>query len=146
VKTSTSRIEISAAAAKIWKALTDPDLVKLWQYGSLLSTTWEPGTPIRFAAEWNGQLFEQKGRVIEFLPNSLLKYSLFAPRPDLSDSPENYFFMTYRLEEKNGRTLLEIIQDDPRPVLDPGAAGDEAGENPILKALKELVEAMGGQK
>jgi len=121
--------------------MTKPELVKLWQYGSVLTTTWEPGAPIRFTAEWNGKRFEQWGRVIEFVPNVSLKYSLFAPRPDLTDSPENYFFMTYRLEDRGGTTLLEITQDDPRPVTNPVAQPPaEEAENPILRALKDLVE------
>jgi len=141
LRTSTSRIEINAPTSAIWNALTNPDMVKRWQYGSVLTTTWEPDAPLRFTAEWNGQRFEQWGRVIEFIPNVLLKYSLFAPRPDLTDSPENYFFMTYRLEDRDGKTLLEIIQDDPRPVINPEAQPlEEEGENPILRALKDLVE------
>ena len=35
--------------------------------------------------------------------------------PGLEDKPENYFIMSYVLMEKNGKTMLEIIQDDNRP-------------------------------
>ena len=87
-------------------ALTVPDLVKQWQYGSDLLTTWEVGTPIIFRNEWNGRVFEQKGNVLEFLPESRLKYSLFFPRPDLQDIPEHYFFMTYELTENEEVTSL----------------------------------------
>ena len=66
-----------------------PDLVKQWQHGSDLLTTWEVGTPIIFRNEWNGGVFEQKGKVLEFLPESRLKYSLFVPHLDLQDIPEH---------------------------------------------------------
>ena len=99
MKTSDSIVKIVAPARKVWLALTVPDLVKQWQYGSDLLTTWEVGTPIIFRNEWNGRVFEQKGNVLEFLPESRLKYSLFFPRPDLQDIPEHYFFMTYELTE-----------------------------------------------
>jgi uncharacterized protein YndB with AHSA1/START domain len=89
VKTSDSTVKILAPASKVWLALTVPDLVKQWQYGSDLLTTWEPGTPIVFRNEWNGQVFEQKGTVLEFVPGSRLKYSLFVPRPDLQDIPDD---------------------------------------------------------
>jgi len=142
LRTSISKVELNASIPKVWNALTNPDLVKLWQYGSVLTTTWEPNTSICFATEWNGQRFEQWGKVIEFIPYSAIKYSLFAPRPDLTDSPENYFFMTYRLTEQDGRTLLEITQDDPRPLAESEtiATEDEDNENPILQMLKNLVE------
>ena len=119
-------------------SIVNPSKVKIWQYGSDVVTSWEPGTPIRFTTPWGEKVFEQWGTVIEFIPNKTLKYSLFAPRPDLTDSPENYFYMTYLLEEGHEGTRLSIVQDDPRPQTQP--AQDYDGENAILKGLKELVE------
>src|SRR5262245_66365400 len=114
MKTSDSVVNILAPARKVWLALTVPDLVKQWQYGSDLLTAWETGTPIIFRNEWNGQTFEQKGTVLEFVPAARLKYSLFSPRPDLRDTPEHYFFMTYELTESGGLTSLLVRQEDPR--------------------------------
>jgi uncharacterized protein YndB with AHSA1/START domain len=136
VKTTDSVVNIRAPAKKVWWALTDPGLVKQWQYGSDLQTTWEIGTSIVFRNEWNGQVFEQKGTVLEFSPESRLKYSLFFPRPDLRDIPEHHFFMTYELTEGDGTTSLLVRQEDPRP-----SSPGEAEEGPdVLSVLKELVE------
>jgi uncharacterized protein YndB with AHSA1/START domain len=139
VKTTDSTVKINAPASKVWLALTVPGLVKQWQYSSDLLTSWEVGTPIIFRNEWNGQVFEQKGIVREFLPQSRLKYSLFFPRPDLQDIPENHFFMTYELTESNGVTSLLVRQEDPRPSSPDESAGGEEGPN-VLSILKELVE------
>lgn len=139
MKTSDSTVSISAPASKVWRALTIPDLVKQWQYGSDLLTTWEPGTPIIFRNEWNGQVFEQKGTVLEFKPVSRVKYSLFFPRPDLQDVPENHFFMTYELTESAGLTSVLFRQEDPRPSPANAAAGRDDGPD-VLSFLKELVE------
>jgi uncharacterized protein YndB with AHSA1/START domain len=139
VKTSDSIVDIVAPASKVWRALTEPDLVKQWQYGSDLLTTWEPGTPIIFRNEWNGQVFEQKGIVLEFIPASRLKYSLFVPRQDLEDIPEHHFFMTYELTERGGLTSLLFRQEDPRPLpADASPGGDEGPD--VLSDLKALVE------
>ena len=133
-----STILINARKEKVWAALTDPALVKLWQYGSDLITTWEVGSNIEFITEWEGQIFKQWGKVLEIKPNELLKYSLFAPRPDLEDKPENYFVMNYVLTSENGKTKLEIIQEDNRP----NAVQEEpqGEENPILQSLKQIAE------
>jgi len=139
VKTSDSIVKIAAPARKVWLALTVPDLVKQWQYGSDLLTTWEVGTPIVFRNEWNGQVFEQKGNVLEFLPESRLKYSLFFPRPDLQDIPEHYFFMTYELTESEGVTSLRVRQEDPRPSAPNESTGGDEGPD-VFSCLKELVE------
>ena len=136
---STSTIVINAQAEQVWRALTEPALVKQWQYGSDLLTDWTVGSPIRFVAEWDGGVFEQWGRVLDFQPTALIRYTLFAPRPDLEDRPENYFTMSYVLEESGGVTTLAVTQDDPRPSAGP-AAGDDTEENPVLQSLKAVVE------
>jgi uncharacterized protein YndB with AHSA1/START domain len=137
--TNISTIKINASTQKVWDTITKPELVKLWQYGSDLLTTWEIGSDIKFRTEWEGKVFEQWGKVLEMRPNELVKYSLYAPRPDLEDKPENYFIMTYVLTHQDGQTQLKIIQEDNRP----NAAQEEpqGEENPVLKSLKELAEA-----
>ena len=136
--TNISTIKLNASLDKVWDTLTSPEKVKLWQFGSDLITTWEVGTNIEFVTEWKGQIFKQWGKVLEIRPNRLIKYSLFAPRPDLEDKPENYFIMNYVLIAENGQTRLEIIQEDNRP----NAVQEESKgeENPILKSLKEISE------
>ena len=130
---------IRAPAKKVWPALTRPDLVKQWQYGSDLLTTWEVWTPVVFRNEWNGNVFEQWGTVLEFAPESRVKYSLFVPRPDLQDIPEHRFFMTYELAESEGVTSLLVRQDDPRPSLPDESSNANDGPD-VLSLLKELVE------
>jgi uncharacterized protein YndB with AHSA1/START domain len=139
MKTTDSTVKILAPASKVWRALTVPELVKQWQYGAELLTTWEPGSPIIFRNEWNGQVFEQKGTVLEFMPVRRVKYSLFFPRPDLQDVPEHYFFMIYELSESEGITSLLVRQEDPRPAPADVASGGEEGPD-VLSQLKELVE------
>jgi hypothetical protein len=139
MKTSDSNVTILAPAKKVWLALTSPALVKQWQYGSDLVTTWAVGSPIVFRNEWDGQVFEQKGEVLEFFPDSRLKYSLFVPRPDLRDIPEHCFFMIYELAESGGATILTIRQEDPRPSAPDESSGGDDGPD-VLSLLKELVE------
>jgi uncharacterized protein YndB with AHSA1/START domain len=133
-----STIIIDASMQRVWDTVTKPELVKLWQFGSDLLTTWEVGSNIKFRSEWGDNVFEQWGIILEIQPIQLVKYSLFAPRPELEDKPENYFIMSYILTRENGKTKLEIIQEDNRP----NAVQEElqGEENPVLKSLKELAE------
>ena len=134
-----SVVVVNASRQRVWETLTSPELVKRWQYGSELRTDWSVGSEIRFTTLWDGKVFEQWGRVLEVVPNELARYSLFAPRPDLEDRPENYFTMQYRLSDANGMTRLEIAQEDNRPDAVQEALQDE--ENPVLKMLKEVAES-----
>ena len=69
---------------------------------------------------------------------SLLRYTLFAPRPGLEDKPDNYFIMNYILTAQDGSVKLEIIQEDERP----GAVQEapQGGEHPVLQGLKAVAE------
>ena len=136
--TNISAVTINAPIAKVWEALTQPELVKKWQMGSDLLTDWKVGSEIRFKNEWEGQVFEQWGKILEFTPYEIIKYTLFAPTPDLEDRPENYFTISYVLSQNIDSVHLLINQEDNRP----GSVQDEptGEENEILNALKALLE------
>lgn len=138
--TNISTITIQAPAARVWKALTEPAYVKQWQYGSDLITTWNEGDVIRFRTEWEGNVFEQWGAVIEIKQDALIRYSLFAPRPGLEDKPENYFTMSYILTPAGSGTKLEIVQEDNRP--DAVQEAPQGEENPVLQGLKKVAESV----
>ncbi|MDO8998033.1 MAG: SRPBCC domain-containing protein [Sediminibacterium sp.] len=133
-----STLRINASKQKVWDTITKAEFVKLWQYGSDLMTNWEIDSDIKFRTEWQDKVFEQWGKVLEVKPTEIIKYSLFAPRPELEDKPENYFIMSYILTEENGVTELQIIQEDNRPnAVQEEPQGDE---NPVLKSLKKIAE------
>ncbi len=138
--TTTSQILINAPATRVWEALTNPAMVKQWQYGSDVITDWKVGSPITFRTEWEGTVYEQWGTVLEATPQKLIKYSLFAPRPGLEDKPENYFTMTYLLGTQGSGTKLTITQEDPREPTTERAKDDESG-SAVLQTLKNLAEA-----
>ncbi|RED63984.1 SRPBCC family protein [Cohnella lupini] len=137
---SVSRIKIYASAHKVWEALTKPELVKRWQYGSDLLTDWQEGSDIRFRSEWDDNVYEQWGKVLEVVPEQLIRYSLFAPRPGLEDKPDNYFIMSYVLTEQGNHTLLSIEQNDNRPETGIQESSEDE-ENAVLSALKSLAES-----
>lgn len=134
-----SIVQIQAPIAQVWNALVNPELVKQWQYGSELTTDWQVGRPIRFRTQWEGKVFEQWGQILAINPFVLIQYSLFAPRPDLEDKPENYFVMSYLLTSEGDSTKLEIRQEDNQPGAKQEAPQGE--DNPILKGLKALLES-----
>ncbi|GLX67805.1 SRPBCC family protein [Paenibacillus glycanilyticus] len=142
--TSTSRIFINAPAERVWDTVSKPEQVKQWQYGSDLITNWQIGSEIRFRSEWEGNIYEQWGTVLEYSPCQSLSYSLFAPRPGLEDKPDNYFKMSYTLVNEKEGTLLTIEQSDNRPGTDnDNSESSEEGEDgqSVLSVLKRLAES-----
>lgn len=78
-------------------------------------TTWEVGSSIEFVTAWEGQVFKQWGNVLAVIPNELIRYSLFAPRPGLEDKPENYFIMHYVLTAEMARQNLKSYRKTTAP-------------------------------
>lgn len=150
VRVTTSQIRIAATRSRVWAVVTEPALVRQWQYGSELETDWTVGSPIRFTAEWQGATLEQWGTVLEAEAPERLAYSLFAPAPGRVETPENTVTMRYLLEAVEDGTLLTIVQEDPRIVPADGGgdvsagAPEEEGESSVLGALKALAESAPG--
>ncbi|MGO4773005.1 SRPBCC domain-containing protein [Flavobacterium sp. W22_SRS_FK3] len=63
--TNISIIKINAPIQKVWKTVTEPEMVQLWQFGSDLITTWKVGSEIRFVTKLEQQVFEQWGIIKE---------------------------------------------------------------------------------
>jgi uncharacterized protein YndB with AHSA1/START domain len=140
MRVSTSAITINAPRDVVWSALTEPIHVRRWQYNSDLATDWEVGHSIRFSAEWQGQVFEQWGTVLDFDRPNRVRYSLFAPRPGLEDRPEHYFTMTYELSDVADGTRVTFIHEDPREI--DGIENTVDEEDPVLTGLRDVVESL----
>lgn len=135
--TYTAEIIIKASTQKVFEALTKPELIKLWQYGRVVTTDWQVGGPIGFSSELAGDVepLEQWGTILDIRPNEFIKYCFFSPRDDLEDKPENYCVTSYSLVDEKGQTKVELVHRDDRPN---GFA--PATLKPILVGLKRIAE------
>jgi uncharacterized protein YndB with AHSA1/START domain len=91
-------IEINASAKAVWEALTDPDKIKVYLYGTETITDWQVGSPIIFQGEYDGNQYKDKGNVLENTPGKTLKYEYWSGFSGLEDKPENYSILTYLIE------------------------------------------------
>ena len=137
--TATASITIRASADKVWDALTNPKLIKQYLFGTEARSDWKVGSPITYSGVWEGKAYEDKGKILEVVPQKLLKstyWSGFSGKPDI---PENYQTVTYELSEAGGQTTLTITQEN-----NPNAqSADHSVENwnKVLDALKKLLES-----
>ena len=135
--TYTAEIIVEASTQRVFDALTKPELIKLWQYGRVVTTDWKVGSNIRFRSESEGsaEALEQWGTILDIRPNEFIKYRMFTPRHGLEDKVENYCVTSYILVNDNGHTRVELIHQDNRPN---GLAPTTL--KPILAALKRVAE------
>ena len=135
---ATAAIEISASRRQVWAALTEPEQIKKYMFGSQVVTDWEQGSPIVWRGEYEGKRYEDRGEILEIEPERRLKVTHFSPLSGREDVPANYHTLAYELEQRGDRTRVSLSQDN-------NASEEEAEHSKgnwekMLTGLKEVVE------
>lgn len=133
-----AEIDVAAPVSEVWKALTDPEAIAKYFFGSQVVTDWKPGSPIVWKGQYQGKQYEDKGQILEVKPNRRLQMTHFSPMAGLPDEPENYHTLTYVLDERNGGTHVELRQDNNGSQEE--ADRSRANWESMLKGLKAMVE------
>ncbi|MEO7234728.1 MAG: SRPBCC family protein [Lapillicoccus sp.] len=137
VATATTTIE--ATKDKVWKALTDPDEVKAWFFGTDQRTDWTPGSPITWSGEWEGKPYEDKGEVVAVDEPHRFEVTHWSPLTGTDDAPENYHTLVYTLDDAAGHTEVTITQDNNGDDKEVQQNADSWSQ--MLGQLKKHVEA-----
>lgn len=132
-------ITITAFKTAVWDALINPEKVKEYFFGTSLSTTWQPGDPIVFSGQWEGNTYEDKGIVLAYNHEEMLQYTYWSSMSGKEDKAENYATITYRIGGDDGKVTVTVIQENI-PTL---KARDHSIENwkKVLGSLKKMLEA-----
>lgn len=138
---SNLKLEISekfdSVISEVWDALTDKESVKKYFFGTELNTDWKVGSPIIFKGNWEGQSYEDKGKILEAEKEKLIKYTYLSSFSGLADLPENYSTITYQLQAEGQGTMLTVIQQGFK---DEKAYNDsKEGWKIVLENLKKLL-------
>jgi uncharacterized protein YndB with AHSA1/START domain len=132
-------VEIDASPDEVWTALTDPEQIKKYMFGTQVQTSWQPGDPIFWKGEYEGKKYEDKGEIVELEPERCLKVTHFSPLSGDDDVPENYHTVLYELERDGPKTRVELTQDNNSS--EDAAEHSKANWEKMLAGLKEVVEA-----
>lgn len=131
-------ITVNAPAALVWKALTDPAIVKQYFFGTNVQSDWKTGSDIIWSGEWEGKTYEDHGKILEITPGTYIKYSYWSSMSGTEDKPESYQNVSYNLIEKDGITTLEVGQENIKDE----AAKEHSEQNwqYIFGAMKKMIE------
>jgi uncharacterized protein YndB with AHSA1/START domain len=129
---------INAPASAVWDALTRPELIKQYLFGTEVTTDWKVGSPITYRGEWQGKPYEDKGRVLENMPGKRLVSTFWSALSGKPDLPENYQTVTYELSGQDGKTVVTVIQDNNET--EESARHSEQNWKMVLEGLKKVVE------
>src|SRR5512135_3274710 len=96
-------VTIDAPVAKVWDALTNPQVIKQYMFGTNVVFDWQEGSPIIWQGEWQGRKYEDKGVILKLAPERMIRYSHFSPLSGVPDVPENYHTVTVELSVEGHR-------------------------------------------
>jgi uncharacterized protein YndB with AHSA1/START domain len=131
-------ITINAPADLVWKALTDPEIVKQYFFGTEQISDWQKDSDIVWTGSWDGKTYRDHGKILDIAPGSFLQYSYWSSMSNLPDIAENYQVVTYDLSETDGVTTLTISQDNVKD--EAAKEHSETNWQYIFGAMKKMVE------
>lgn len=130
---------IEAPAAKVWDALTSPEAVREFMFGTQIETDWTIGSDITWRGEYQGKPYEDKGKVLQVLPEKILQHTYHSSMSGIEDKPENYFNVTYELEESDGATMVTLTNSNLPD--EKSVEHTEKNWQMVLQKLKQVVES-----
>lgn len=131
-------LEINASKSRVWDALTNPEKIAKYFFGTKMTSDLTKGSSITFSGEWEGKPYEDKGTILEIEKEKILVYDYWSNFSGQADAPENYQTITYALQQNDDVTKLTVTQEN--------CSSEEAREhseknwNMMLGSMKEMVE------
>ena len=129
---------IDAPSADVWQALVTPAAIKEYMFGTTVTSDWVVGSPIVWKGEWKGRGYEDKGIILQAVPERVLEYSHFSPLTGNPDVPESYHIVTVELSPDGERTCVTLSQDN-NPT-EQAREHSERNWGTMLAALKQFLE------
>lgn len=104
-------VVINALTTNVWKALTQPFLMKQWMGEETMNlhiqTSWAVNTPITISG-FHHLPFVNKGTILEFDEEKVLSYSHNSSLSRLPDEPGNYTVIKFNLSPADSQTALTL--------------------------------------
>ena len=129
---------IKASTDKVWNALTNPEMIKKYMFGTTVVSDWKEGSKIVWKGEWEGKSYEDKGKILQIEDQKKLQYSHYSPLSGLNDNPQNYHTVTIDLARKDNETILTLTQDNNPD--EKTRDHSEKNWKMMLASLKKLLE------
>jgi uncharacterized protein YndB with AHSA1/START domain len=136
--TATNSITIHAPVSKAWQALIDPAQIKQYLFGTDAKSDWKKGSPITYTGEWEGKKYEDKGTVIDIIPERRLHTTYWSSMGGKEDKPENYANVIYEVKPDGGNSIVTITQDNIEN--EEGVKHMNENWGKVLEGMKRVVE------
>ena len=136
--TAKATTTIQAPVSQVWEALTKPEIIKQYFFGTDTITDWKIGSPVVWKGEWEGKTYEDKGVVLDLKPNKLISFTYWSSMSGKEDRPENYATVTYELSDDDNHTAVSVTQSNVED--EKTKQHSEQNWSMVLENLKKLLE------
>ena len=132
-------ITIKAPVSKVWEALTNPDLIKIYFFGTECITDWKKGSPIIYKGIYEGKAYKDKVNILDIEKEKYILYNYWSSFSGTEDIPANYAVIKYELSANNNETTFTITHAGFKTQ----EAHDHSSVNwgYIMDGLKKMIEA-----
>jgi uncharacterized protein YndB with AHSA1/START domain/DNA-binding transcriptional ArsR family regulator len=129
------QVFIRTTPERLWQALTDGAITKLYYFGTSVESSWQPGAPIKYLTPDGGVMLD--GEILEIDPPHKL-VTTFVPKwgDDPGGQPSK---VTYEIEQAGEACKLMLTHEDLRAG-SPQATGVFIGWSQILSGLTSYLE------
>lgn len=135
-------IDINASPAKVWDALTNPEIIKEYLFGTETVTDWKVGSEIIFQGAYgdnNEHSYRDRGVILENVPEKKLSYSYWSGFSGLEDKPENYATVTYTIDKKSDG-VVTFTWEQKGFATEEGYQHSLNGMPAFLEQIKSIIE------
>jgi uncharacterized protein YndB with AHSA1/START domain len=136
---ATAETIIDAPVHQVWAALTDPDTIRRYMFGTTVVTDWRRGSPITWAGVWEGKPYQDKGVILAIEPNQRLQVTHYSPLSGAPDVPASYHTLTYALDPHGDHTHISLSQDNNGT--EKARAHSEKMWTSMLAEMKNVIES-----
>lgn len=132
-------ITVNVSVTTVWDALTNPETIKQYMFGTEVVSDWREGGTIVWKGVWQGKAYEDRGKILNIVKGRMLRYSHFSPLSGQPDLPENYHIVTIELSGDGPKTTVSLSQgnNETEDVRD----HSEKNWRMMLDGLKKLLES-----
>lgn len=127
-------VTVAASPAEAWRALTDPEVVSRYYFGTSPRTTWEVGSPIEFVDDdGDAQIV---GEVLEYEPPTRLAHTFIATWYGERDDQGS---LHWEVAPDDAGCRVTLVHRGARAATREGSETAD-GSRELITALKKVLE------